>query len=168
MIPDIAKRMSQDDGPDFNQGSLYLIGFAQARAPHAGLLIPTSSSAGCLVHIRIDRAQSPNWQYQARAQNVKGDMFCSTLLKLHDFSDGPITTSQLKLHAESVTVPDNGEFGECLPWVMRVVDRLQEAGLLQVTDLDLLKDEFQEFAGGNRAFARRDKFPNVKVSTYCR
>ncbi|KAG5353524.1 hypothetical protein J132_10157 [Termitomyces sp. J132] len=163
----MSQTQAASDEPNLGIGSLYIIGFAQARAPHAGLLIPTSSSAGCLVHIRIDRAESPNWQYQARAQNVKGDMFCTTLLKLHDLSDGPITTDQLKLYAGSVAVPDNDEFGECLPWVMRVVDKLQEAGLLQGTDLDLLKDEFQAFASGNRAFARRDRCPNVKVSAFC-
>lgn len=50
---------SHDDSDKFTAGSLYIVGFAQARAPQAGLLIPTSESSGCLVHIRIDRATSP-------------------------------------------------------------------------------------------------------------
>ncbi|KAJ7115940.1 hypothetical protein C8R44DRAFT_739637 [Mycena epipterygia] len=148
----------------FSPGSLYLAAFAQAQAPHVGLLIPKSESTGTLVHIRVDRGTSPNWQRQVREQKISGDMFLTSLLRIRDNSVGGITVEQLIASAEKVSVPENDEFGECLPWAMRAVAQLQSDGLLQVDDLSALEKEFREFSEGNRGYARRDKFPNVAIS----
>jgi hypothetical protein len=61
----------------------------------------------------------------------------------------------------------NDQFGECLPWVLRAVEKLHEAELVNLIDVKLLRNEFEEFTAGNRAFATRFKFPNVKASDYC-
>lgn len=151
----------------FTPGSLYLAGFAQASAPHAGLLIPTSASSGRLVHIRIDRDTSPVWAMQSRMQKIAGDMFLSTLLKLGDASAGQITAELLEEAAASVPAPENDLFGECLPWVLRVVQKLHEMGFPCLVDGEGLGNEFSSFADGNRVFATRTKFPNVKVSEFC-
>ncbi|KAJ7745687.1 hypothetical protein B0H16DRAFT_970735 [Mycena metata] len=153
--------------PEFTIGSLYIAGFAQARAPHVGLIIPTSGKTGCLVHIRIDRATSDKWAYQCRPQPIEGDMFLSSLLKIHDISAGPITLDQLRTAATAVPPPDNDEFGECEAWMAKVVEQLHATNLIACTDVTGLVDEFHAFATGNRAYARRDKFPNVAVSQFC-
>ncbi|KAF8512256.1 hypothetical protein JB92DRAFT_2723839 [Gautieria morchelliformis] len=151
----------------FTLGSLYLAGFAQAGAPHAGLIIPTSASSGRLVHIRIDRANAPTWTVQSRDQRIAGEMLLSSLLKLRDVSRGEVTIEQLEEAAASVPPPANDEFGECLPWALRTVQKLDEMGLVKLTDADELGKEFETFAVGNKAYATRRKFPNVQVSEFC-
>ncbi|KZW03234.1 hypothetical protein EXIGLDRAFT_725691 [Exidia glandulosa HHB12029] len=155
----------------FNAGSLYIAAFAQARSPHMGLLIPDDSSTGTLVHIRvdIDRATSPNWQYQCRRQRIAGEMALTSLLKIRDVGApaGAVTVDQLRAAAESVPAPENDEFGECGPWVWRVVAILNEQGLLDIDDISALTEEFTTFAAGNTPYARRDRFPNVAVSKFC-
>ncbi|THU81099.1 hypothetical protein K435DRAFT_785158 [Dendrothele bispora CBS 962.96] len=157
----------QTPGNDFKIGSLYLAGFAQARAPHVGLLIPTSSTEGTLFHIRIDRQVSPNWAFQKRKQKIAGDMFLSSLLRIADGVTVEMLEDVVGLKGE-VEVPENDVFGECFDWVMRVVRSLKGKGLMNMVngggengDLDELKKEFREFVEGNRAYARRDRFPNV-------
>ncbi|KAJ7752831.1 hypothetical protein DFH07DRAFT_744697, partial [Mycena maculata] len=150
-----------------------LAAFAQARAPHVGFLIPTNESTGrlstgTLVHIRIDRQTAPNWQRQVREQKISGDMFLTSLLRIRDSGISGITVHQLVAAAERVSAPDNCEFGECLPWVMRAVAQLGSEGLVHVTDLDALAEEFREVSKGNRDYARRDRFPNTTVSSYCK
>jgi hypothetical protein len=151
----------------FTPGSLYIAAFAQARAPHVGLIIPTSRASGCLVHIRIDRDVSPTWTYQCRTQRIESDMFISSLLRLKDVSMGPISLEQLQEAAQSVPTPQNDDFGECFPWVLAVIRKLHEMGIVTLMDAEALKDEFTRFAKGNRAYARRDKFPNVAASQFC-
>ncbi|KAJ3530125.1 hypothetical protein NMY22_g8706 [Coprinellus aureogranulatus] len=153
----------------FTVGSLYLAGFAQARAPHVGLILPSSAQSAHLIHIRIDRVTSPNWVYQARPEPLTNNMFLNSLLKIHDVSDGAITLSQLEDAAKEVPVPDNDTFGECGPWICKVVEELHRRDLVKLSGgtADELKAEFDEFAAGNRAYARRDRFPNVQVSTRC-
>lgn len=152
---------------DFTVGSLYLVGLAQVRAPHAGLIIPTSNTQGTFVHIRIDRDTSPFWVYQSRKQKILGDVFMTTLLKLHDISDGVISKDQLQEAAASVAVPENDTFGECLPWILRVVQKLHELGHVKLLDAEELGREFEAFAQANKAFATSTRFPNVKVSACC-
>ncbi|KAL7281785.1 hypothetical protein PYCCODRAFT_757596 [Trametes coccinea BRFM310] len=151
----------------FTPGSLYIAGFTQARAPHVALLISQDARSGDLVHIRIDRTVSPTWQYQHRRQKITGDMFLSSLLKIHDVSAGEITVQQLQDAAGAVPVPDNDHFGECGPWVFKVVEELSNKGLVTLSNAAALQEEFNALAQGSRAFARRDKFPNVAVSQYC-
>ncbi|KAJ7281896.1 hypothetical protein C8J57DRAFT_1123839 [Mycena rebaudengoi] len=154
--------------PEFTIGSLYIAGFAQAGAPHVGLIIPTDTKTGCLVHIRIDRDTSPNWVYQCRLnQAIEGDMFLSSLLKIHDVSAGAITLVELRAAAAAVPPPDNDRFGECEPWMSRVVEQLHALNLVVCTDVNQMVEEFHTFATKNRAYARRDKFPNVAVSQFC-
>lgn len=153
--------------PEFSGGSLYLAGFAQVRAPHAGLIIASSAASGILVHIVIDRDTSEFWTYQCRWQKVAGDIFMTTLLKLHDISDGPITQYQLEEVASSISAPSNDTFGECLLWVMRVVEKLTERGLVKVADIAALEEEFEEFARKSKAYATSTRFPNTTVSQYC-
>ncbi|PSR71631.1 hypothetical protein PHLCEN_2v12484 [Hermanssonia centrifuga] len=151
----------------FTAGSLYLAGFAQAQAPHTGLLIATNTAGGFLVHIRIDRNTSPNWAYQGRKQRITGDVFMNSLVRLHDVSEGEITREQLEEVAMSTAVPDNDEFGECFPWVLRVIEGLHEKGLVRLENIEDLKKEFQEFAEGNRMYATSSRFPNVRTSRFC-
>lgn len=96
-------------------------------------------------------------------------MFVSTLLKIHDVSGGAITKDQLEDAAKSIAVPENDEFGECLPWALRVVENLHSRDLVVLKDGDVaaLEREFAEFAAGNRDYATRTRFPNVKISSIC-
>lgn len=149
----------------FAPGALYLAAFAQAGAPHVGLLVPSSASTGTLLHIRVDRATSPHWQFQARAQRIAGEMALTSLLMLRT---GPIDVGAVRvLVEEQVDVPANDTFGECSKWVWRAVALLVEKGLLSVKDEEALKAEWEEFVKGNAAYARRDRFPNVAVSAFC-
>ena len=139
----------------FTLGSLYLASLAQAGASHAGLIIPTSASSGRLVHIHIDRATFPSWAFQSRDQRIAGEMFLPSLLKLRDLSNGEISTEQLEEAAASVPPPPNDEFGKCLPWVLRVVQRLNEMGLITLTNVDELGRESEDFAAENTVYAAR-------------
>lgn len=154
-------------GAHLSPGSLYLVAFAQARSPHAGLIIPEDDSTGILFHIRIDRKTSPNWAFQVRRQRIAGEMAMTSLLQLCDVSKGGPTAEQLKEAASTTYVPENDEFGECVPWVFGVIQRLQKMDLLSVVDIHALQAEFEGFAAGNQSYARRDKFPNVAVSIHC-
>ena len=151
----------------FTPGSLYIAAFTQARAPHVALVLPTNAQSGTLVHIRIDRAMSPNWMYQCRVQKIEGDMFLSSLLKIHDIAAGELTTEDLHQAASTVPPPENDTFGECSRWVYTVVQELDGLKLLVLKDGASLEEEFSTFASNNRAYARRDRFPNVAVSQYC-
>lgn len=156
----------------FSLNSLYIAGFTQAQAPHLGLLVATSASDGVLFHIRVDRATSPTWQFQSRKQVIDKDMFLSSLLRVHDAAGGEVGSSdalkkQLQTAAAAVPPPANDTFGECAPWVFQVLQRLQAAGVVQLGDIDALAKEVDGLARGSRAFARRDKFPNVAVSQHC-
>ncbi|KAI0759049.1 hypothetical protein C8Q74DRAFT_1301733 [Fomes fomentarius] len=125
------------------------------------------AQSGELVHIRIDRNTSPNWASQHRSQRIAGDMFLSSLLKIHDISAGQVDVDQLRDAASSVAVPEHGEFGACSSWVYAVVQELHKRGLVVLADAVALEKEFETFATGNRAYARRDRFPNVAISQYC-
>lgn len=164
---DTSRDLSQPH-PSFTPGSLYIAGFAQARRPHAALLLASTNdhSTGHLVHIRLDPLTSTCWTYQSRAQPITGDMFLSTLLKVRDASDGAVTLQQLEAAAAAVPGPQNDMQGECLHWVLRVVQRLQEKWLVDLDDADALGEEFEVFAAGNRAYASRLRFPNVKASQF--
>lgn len=148
----------------FSIGSLYLAGFTQARAPHVGIMISTSATEGILVHIRIDRAVSPAWTFQPRVQKIAGDMFLSSLLRI---AVAGITVDQLKSVAQTVHVPENNEFGDCFPWAQAVVQKLHDEGLLQLKGISGLAKEFDDFATGNTAYARRGRFPNVAIFQFC-
>ncbi|KAF9461553.1 hypothetical protein BDZ94DRAFT_1310436 [Collybia nuda] len=150
---------SETPNDAFTIGLLYIVGFAQARAPHAGLFIPTSGSSGFLVHIRIDRVITPNHAYQVRRQALADDMACTMLLKLHDASYNSsdnvkpggsevITPEQLRACAESIVPPSDDEFGECILWVLRVVEKLAQKGWVDVKDLEALREVFEEFWEG--------------------
>ncbi|KAH8091772.1 hypothetical protein BXZ70DRAFT_1001900 [Cristinia sonorae] len=152
----------------FAPGALYIAGFAQARAPHVGLIIPFDEASGGLVHIRIDRATSPTWSYQYRVQRITGDMFLTSLLQIRGAVPAAITVEQLCQVASSIPAPSNDVFGECSRWVMKVIQALNDEGLIQVTDIVALEQEFSDFVTGNRAYARRDRFPNVAVSAHCK
>ncbi|KAF8877667.1 hypothetical protein CPB84DRAFT_1652237, partial [Gymnopilus junonius] len=119
----------------------YIAGFAQARSPHAGLLIPLDSKSGFLVHICIDRNTSPLWQYQSRKQNISGDMFMTSLLRIHNTMIVPSPKNNCK----KLQAPSNDQFSECLPWVLSVVQKLHDIGLLNLIDTDGLAKEFEEF-----------------------
>ncbi|TCD67178.1 hypothetical protein EIP91_000404 [Steccherinum ochraceum] len=169
----------------FSVGSLYIAGFTQAaKEPHKALIIPTDTQSGFLVHIRIDRETSPNWTYQSRKQRIAGEMFLSSLLKIHDIAAGEITVDQLRQAATAVPVPDNDQFGECGPWLFKVIHQLHKSRLVTMQTerrgsdeaqdehhiaivLGKLAQEFKDLAEGSRAFARRERFPNVAVSQFC-
>ncbi|KAI1788929.1 hypothetical protein LXA43DRAFT_1023238 [Ganoderma leucocontextum] len=63
--------------------------------------------------------------------------------------------------------PDNDTFGECSRWVYAVIQELDRLKLVGLNDVVALEEEFSTFAADNRAYARRDRFPNVTVSQDC-
>ncbi|KAG9014405.1 hypothetical protein FRB90_005377 [Tulasnella sp. 427] len=150
----------------FSVGSLYLAGLAQAIAPHAGLIIPSSENKGYFAHIKVD-PETRVWVRETRTENIRGNMALTTLVKLRDVSAGTITKEQLDKAISLVPAPEGGEFGECLPWVLKVVKILDAEGLLSVKDINDLGMEFGDFAKGNRKYATRAMFPNVITSAHC-
>jgi hypothetical protein len=152
----------------FTINSLYIAGFSQARAPHLGLLLSTSQREGILYHIYIDREMFPTWQFQRRKQIIDKDMFLSSLLRIHDSSVGIIDDAQMIGATQAIPAPQNDTFGECKPWIYRVVKQLHDSGLLELKDADALSQEVEAHAIGSNDYARRDKFPNVAVSKNCR
>ncbi|KAF8877666.1 hypothetical protein CPB84DRAFT_1688642, partial [Gymnopilus junonius] len=63
--------------------------------------------------------------------------------------------------------PSSSEPGECLNWVIGVVQALHDAGLLKLSSGGDLAREFSEFAAENQNYANRSLFPNVKDSAHC-
>ncbi|KAF8183936.1 hypothetical protein BJ912DRAFT_538998 [Pholiota molesta] len=156
-------------GADYVPGGLYLAGFTQARSPHIGLLLAKDAAKGTLFHIRIDRETSPNWQYQRRTQPVVGDMFLSSLLRIKE-EPLPLDTAEKTIAEIASALPplDNGEFGECAPWALRLIQALHEKEIVDLEDVEKLGEEVDSFARDSRAYTRRDKFPNLATSKFCR
>lgn len=148
---------------EFAPGFLYVAGFAQARAPHLGLIIPTDIESGRLFHIHIDRTISQTWVYQCRTQKIKGDMFLTSLVKV---SENTLPLDQLLEAASAVPAPDNDDFGECGPWVWHVLEKLHERNLIVLQDTNAVAEEVEAFTARNKAYARRDRFPNVAASQF--
>jgi hypothetical protein len=149
-------------------GSLYLTGFffAKVGVPHAGLIIPTSEDIGHLVHIRLGKS-SHVWELECTPRKIRGSLSMTTLIRLHSADAGAITKRQLDEVASSVVVPEGDTFGECLPWVLLLIEALDTAGLLSLGSITGLEEEFNAAIGGNQGRARIDKDPNVTVSEYC-
>jgi hypothetical protein len=149
-------------------GSLYLAGFffAKVGAPHAGLIIPTSDEIGHLVHIRLGKS-SYVWELECTPRKIRGSSSMTTLIRLHYADARAITKKQLDEVALSVAVPEGDTFGECLPWVLRLIEALDTAGLLSLESITSLEEEFNAAIGDNRGRARTDKDPNVTVSKHC-
>ncbi|EJD50955.1 hypothetical protein AURDEDRAFT_135243 [Auricularia subglabra TFB-10046 SS5] len=148
---------------NFTTGALYIAAFAQAGAPHVGLLVPSSASTGTLLHIRVDRDTHPHWQFQARAQRIAGEMALTSLLRLR----AAVDVAAIREAVEGVDIPANDTFGECSKWMWRAVALLGETGLLALKEMDALVEEWEEFVKGNAKYARRDRFPNVAISSFC-
>jgi hypothetical protein len=70
--------------------------------------------------------------------------------------------------ALAVPAPENGDFGECAPWVLKLVQALHQEGIVELNDVERLGEEVDSFARGSRAYARRDKLPNLATSKFCR
>jgi hypothetical protein len=90
-------------------------------------------------------------------------MFLNTLLLIR--KEG-VVLQGLEDIAKTVEVPNNDTFGECLPWVMKVIRALCERGSLDVSDINALQEELESFAAGNKSYARRDRLPNMAVSPF--
>ncbi|KIJ11130.1 hypothetical protein PAXINDRAFT_177387 [Paxillus involutus ATCC 200175] len=141
----------------FTVGSLYIAGFQQSGGgPHAGLILAPNAEEGSIAHIKH---QFGAWSYEFRKQRLQQSMSLSTLLKIHDVSAGAITSDELDEAARSLS--------ECLNWTLKVVQVLHSRGLVNLTSVQHLANEFSDFAGGNRNYARRTVFPNVKASANC-
>jgi hypothetical protein len=99
-------------------------------------------------------------------------MFLSSLLRI---SEAAVSDSEsLKgleetINAAALEIPplDNDEFGECAPWATRLVKRLHDKGIVELKDEERLAEEVDQFAQGSKAFARRDRFPNLASSKFC-
>ncbi|KIJ11114.1 hypothetical protein PAXINDRAFT_181914 [Paxillus involutus ATCC 200175] len=149
----------------FTVGSLYIAGFQQSGGvPHAGLILATTAKEGSIAHIKH---QPSGWLYDFRKQRLDQSMTLSTLLKIHDVSAGTITSKELDEAARSVDIPPPTQSSECLNWTLKVVQVLHSRGLINLTSVQHLANEFLDFAGGNRDYARRTVFPNVKASANC-
>ena len=94
-------------------------------------------------------------------------MSLTSLIKIRDVSRGVLAEDDLKALLEEVAVPLGGEPGECLNWVMRAVEHLAARKVVTLLSSANLREEFSSFCSGNRAFARRELFPNVMVSQNC-
>ncbi|GBE89442.1 hypothetical protein SCP_1601040 [Sparassis crispa] len=147
----------------YNPGSLYIAGFAQSGDPHAGLILSIDSSKGYFAHIMI---KNDAWTFQSREQNVARSMSLMSLLKIHDVSAGVITAAQLEAAACKVAVPPGSESGECLKWVLSIIQVLHAEGIITLTSVDNLTQEFSSFALENCSYAERSKFPNIGISAY--
>lgn len=151
-------------------GSLYLVALAQANNPHIGLMIPLDENKGSLIHIKV--AQDVNsvaaWIFEARTEKITESMMLTTMLQIHDNSKGKITLEELKrIQAESAPAPGGDKYGMCMPWAIDFVNELAKRRLVTLQSAELLTQEFDQFARGNRAYANRKAHPNVKVSQYC-
>ncbi|KAG1727936.1 uncharacterized protein EDB91DRAFT_1350224 [Suillus paluster] len=122
-------------------------------APH------TSDSSSPPAAPRLPRPHPHRAQPVPRleVQRIEGDMFISSFLCIRDVSPGPVTLEQLQEAAQSVPAPQNDEFGECLPWVLAVVLKLHDMGLVVLANAEAPQD---------KAYTRRDKCPNVAVSQF--
>jgi len=67
---------------------------------------------------------------------LKGSLTLTSLLHIRDVAKGAITKVELKDE-----VP-GAEFGECLPWVLKGIEVLQDKGLLNLTSSASLAEEF--------------------------
>ena len=146
-------------------GSLYITGFAQAGLPHAGLIIARREGTyGKHLHIHTKQG---DWAQEFKSFSIESSMSLTTLLKIHDVSAGAITEDQLENAGKVIAVPEGSDGGQCLPWVIEVVKQLHADGLVNLTSASGLADEFVTFATGNRAFARKGKYPNCSTSINC-
>ncbi|KAF8842343.1 hypothetical protein BDN67DRAFT_383805 [Paxillus ammoniavirescens] len=149
----------------FTVGSLYIAGFQQSGGvPHAGLILAPTVEEGSIAHIKH---QFGAWSYEFRKQRLQQSMSLSTMLKIHDVSAGAITSKELDEAARSVAIPPPTQLSECLNWTLGVVQVLHSRGLVNLTSVQHLANEFLDFASGNRNYARRTVFPNVKASANC-
>ncbi|EJD50948.1 hypothetical protein AURDEDRAFT_57500 [Auricularia subglabra TFB-10046 SS5] len=148
---------------NFTTSALYIASFAQAGAPCLGLLVPSSAATGALLHIRVDCDTSPHWQFHACAQRISGEMALTSLLRLR----AAVDVAAIREAVAGVDVPANDTFVECSEWVLRAVALLGQTGSLALKDIDGLVEEWEEFVKGNAKYARRDRFPNVAISTLC-
>lgn len=153
-------------------GSLYLVAFAQANAPHVGMVIPMAEGKrGHLVHIRVpDEGEALGvWTLNFRKEPLTGPgaMACTNLLQIQDKEEGEISVSELHEAAKSTPVPSGREFGQCLNWAMDLVEELGKRNILKLKSRSDLQCEFDEFSRANRGYASRSKDPNVKISSYC-
>ncbi|KAJ8473225.1 hypothetical protein ONZ45_g16372 [Pleurotus djamor] len=160
--------LSQNPPTSFQIGGLYVAGFTQARAPHIGLLVATSEQQGILFHIRIDRATSPYWQYQQRIQPLARDMFLSSLLCIAKGPfNAPDSLQTIDAAARALCPPLNDEFGHCASWVLDLIEILSAEGLCTMKSKDQLALEINQFAQESKAYARRNRFPNVANAVFC-
>lgn len=152
----------------YSFNTLYLAGFAQGGGlPHAGLIIPGADmTTGYFVHIRI--GNDDTWKFEQRLkQKIVGSISFTNMLSLRAASAGPITPESLESVARRVPVPEGGENGECIDWVLAVVQLLSKEGHLRLTSATDLRAEFLKHAADSKGHATSGKPPNVKVSSYC-
>lgn len=146
-------------------GSLYLAGFAQAGALHAALLLVTSSAEGYIFHITT---KSGIWAFNGgMLQKIQGSLSLISLIKICDVSKGTITKEDIEEIVRQVNVPASCQDGECLVWICGAVNLLTENGLVTLTSVENLVDEFSTFCAVNRSYTTSSKYPNVKTSSYC-
>lgn len=155
-----------ESSESFTHGSLYLGALVQAGDPHIVLILAMDNQVGYKYHIRVT-AETPYWHYEFKREKISNNMVLSTLLRIHDVSAGALNPTDLDGLLSKLTVPVGREWGECFPWVIRAVQALHDAKLVSLVSTSGLREELEKFASGNRAYARRDLFPNTKVSEFC-
>ena len=130
------------------------------------LILVTDMNQGQMGHITTNTATG-QWMLKFGPQNIANSMTLTSLIRIRDASRGLTTAEQLAALLAEVPVPAGSQDGECLNWVIRAVQHLAARGVVTLTSAEGLREEFKQFCAGNRSFARRDKFPNVKVSQFC-
>lgn len=74
-------------------GCLYIAGFAQATAPHAGLIIPEENGdSGAFAHIKVEDGQ---WKREFRKQKIRCYFEMISLLQIQ--GSGIITKEKLQV-----------------------------------------------------------------------
>lgn len=94
-------------------------------------------------------------------------MTLTSLIRIRDASRGAITKDDLEKILAEVPVPAGAATGECLNWVIKAVEHLAVKKIVTLSSADKLREEFNTFCVSNRSYARRDRFPNTKVSEHC-
>ncbi|KAL4245084.1 hypothetical protein ABKN59_010220 [Abortiporus biennis] len=108
-----------------------------------------------------------SWKFTYRSHNINNSMTLTSLVKIRDASKGELTGDTLKALLGEVPVPEGAEEGECLNWVINAVKHLSDAGVVTLSNSDGLRQEFATFCAGNKQYASRTRYPNLKASEYC-
>ncbi|KAF6753258.1 hypothetical protein DFP72DRAFT_427337 [Ephemerocybe angulata] len=133
--------------------------------PHIGLILAIDDKVGMLAHVKYtDNA----WVYEYRKERIMPSMTLTSLRLVHDSSKpgaATIVSKELDDFCKTIEVPSASMSGQCGVWVAQVLQGLVDKGAIAApaSGVEALLSEFATWAKGNRSFATRSKYPNIKV-----